>query len=115
MKIRQTTVLAAFVVGVTGDPAHPTEVILGRRDSASEHHRIGLSLPLSPTLRSQVGDKSGSPVNPAARVSTGVFGRGQTEYRPVVLELVVEVEAEASLEIFTNRLRPRVYRLRTDY
>ncbi|MFI5606862.1 hypothetical protein [Amycolatopsis sp. NPDC051903] len=114
VKIRQMAIVDAVVVGVTGDPAHPLEVVLGRRDPAGELHRIGLSMPLTSALRDQVGAHVRVTGEPAVRVPTGGFGRGQTEYLPTVPELVVEVEAEASIETFTNRLRPRVYRLRAE-
>lgn len=34
--------------------------------------------------------------------------------RPVRPELVVDVEAEASVTVFASRLRPRVHRVRPD-
>ncbi len=114
VKTRQLSVVDAIVVGVTGDPEDPTEVVLARRDKISQLRHIGLSLPLAPALRAQVGGHVTVTGDPPVRVSTGVFGHGHTLYQPVLPELVVEVEAEVSVESFTNRLRPRVHRVRPD-
>lgn len=114
VKTRQKTVVDAVVVGVTGAVDRPEEVVLARRDNTGELRRIGLSLPLPPRLRDEVGQHVTSTGEPLALVSSGAFGRGRTEYQPVRPTLVVEVEAEASVEFFTSRLRPRVYRLRLD-
>lgn len=113
VKVRQTMVVDAVIVGVTGSAGRPREVVLARRDDAGQLRRIGLSLPLSPHLSTQIGERvtlTGAP----ARSISGAFGHGRTEYRPVVPELVVEVEAEAAVATFTSRLRPRVHRLRPD-
>lgn len=114
VKIRQLTVVDAIVIGVTGSPAQPTEVVLARRDEAGQLRQIGLSLPLAPGLRTQVGDHVTLTGEPLAQTSTGAFGRGLTRYHPVLPTLVVEVEAEASVDSFTSRLRPRVHRTRLD-
>ncbi|WP_091305610.1 hypothetical protein [Amycolatopsis tolypomycina] len=107
-------VVDALVVGVAGDARQPTEVVLARRDDCGELRQIGLSLPLASALRTEVGARVRLTGEPAVQVSTGVFGRGHTDYLPVQPDLVVEVEAESSVESFTNRLRPRVYRVRPD-
>ncbi|WP_158894402.1 hypothetical protein [Amycolatopsis anabasis] len=112
MKIRQLSVVDAIVVGVTGDPEQPTEVVLARRDESGRLRQIGLSLPLAPGVRAHIGEHATVTGDPSVRVSTGVFGRGRTEFQPVLPELVVE--AEASVESFTHRLRPRVHRVRLD-
>lgn len=114
LKIRQLTVVDAVVVGVTGDPERPAEVVLARRDDAGHLRQIGLSLPLSSGLSQQIGQLVTPTGEPPLPVSTGVFGRGQTQFRPALPELVVEVEVEASVESFANRLRPRVHRVRLD-
>ncbi|WP_158894301.1 hypothetical protein, partial [Amycolatopsis anabasis] len=72
------------------------------------------SLPLAPGVRAHIGEHATVTADPPVRVSTGVFGRGHTEFQPVLPELVVEAETEASVESFTNRLRPRVHRVRLD-
>lgn len=112
-KVRQMTVVDAVVIGVTGPSQRPSEVVLARRDDAGELRRIGLSQPLSPRLRQQVGERVTLTGEPAIRIS-GAFGQGRTEYRPVLPDLVVEVEAEASVLTFASRLRPRVHRVRPD-
>jgi ATP-dependent DNA ligase len=114
VKVRQMTVVDALVVGVTGHEGRPEELVLARRDETGELRNIGLSLPLTPAVAKQVGERVTLTGEPPQRVSPGVFGRGQTEFRPVLPELVVEVEAEASVESFTSRLRPRVHRVRLD-
>ncbi len=114
VKIRQLSVVDAIVVGVTGDPEQPTEVVLARRDQTGRLRQIGLSQPLAPGVRAHIGEHATVTGDPLARVSAGVFGRGRTEFQPVLPELVVEAEAEASVESFTHRLRPRVHRVRLD-
>jgi ATP-dependent DNA ligase len=114
VKVRRMVVADAVIVGVTGSPRHPTEVVLARPDGG-QLRRIGLSLPLAPRLREQIGQRVRLTGEPAVQVSTGIFGQhGHTEYRPTVPELVVEVEAEGAVVEFTHRLRPRVHRMRSD-
>jgi ATP-dependent DNA ligase len=113
VKVRQMMVVDAVVVGVTGSAQRPREVVLARRDAAGELRRIGLSLPLAPPLRYQIGRRVRLTGEPGRQIS-GAFGQGRAEYRPVRPELVVEVEAEASVATFTSRLRPRVHRPRPD-
>lgn len=114
VKVRSMSVVDAIVVGVTGDARKPVEVVLARRDGTGELRQIGLSLPLTPALQTDVGARVTAADSPPQTVSTGVFGRPRTRYQPVAPELVVEVEAEASVASFTHRLRPRVHRLRLD-
>lgn len=114
VKVRQMAVVDAVVVGVTGRPERPEELVLARPDADGALRGIGLSLPLSPGLREQAGRHVVPTGEPAVRVSSGVFGGGHTEYLPMRPELVVEVQAERSVETFTSRLRPRVHRLRLD-
>jgi ATP-dependent DNA ligase len=113
VKVRQMMVVDAVVVGVTGSVSRPREVVLARRDDAGELRQVGLSLPLPPRLSQQIGERV-TLTGAAAIPISGPFGPGRTEYRPVVPELVVEVEAEASVATFTSRLRPRVHRARPD-
>lgn len=114
VKVRQMTVVDAVIVGVTGLSGRVDEVVLARPDEDGELNIIGLSLPLSPDLRTRLSRSVTLTGEPPTTLSSGVFGRGRTEYRPAHPELVVEVEAEASVASFTNRLRPRVHRLRED-
>ncbi|NKE62851.1 hypothetical protein FXN61_41475 [Lentzea sp. PSKA42] len=108
-------VVDAVVIGVTGNPSSPAELLLARPDASGELRRIGLSQPLSPTVRAQAGPHLDLTGEPPVRVSTGQFGsRGETEYKPVHPRLVVEVEAEGFVHAFTNRLRPTVHRVRPD-
>ncbi|MGW5051908.1 ATP-dependent DNA ligase [Actinokineospora sp. NPDC004072] len=114
VKVRHTAVLDAVVIGVTGRPARPEEVVLARRDERGGLRGIGLSLPLPAQLRDEVGRQVAVTGSAAEWVSGGGFGRSRTRYQPVAPTLVVEVEAEASAQFFTNRLRPAVRRLRVD-
>ncbi|WP_112231793.1 DNA ligase-like domain-containing protein [Lentzea atacamensis] len=114
IKVRHTVVVDAVVIGATGSPSTPVELLLARPDATGELRRIGLSQPLSPALRAQAGPHLALTGEPPVRVSTGQFGRGETEYKPVHPTLVVEVEVEGSVHAFTNRLRPTVHRLRSD-
>lgn len=114
IKVRHTVVVDAVVIGATGNPRSPTELLLARPDSSGALRRIGLSQPLSAALRAQAGPRLDLTGEPPARVSAGQFGRGETEYKPVHPTLVVEIEAEGSVHAFTSRLRPTVHRLRPD-
>lgn len=49
---------------------------------------------------------------PPRRLPGAILGHPGTEYQPVHPELVVEAEAEPTVETFSARLRPRVHRLR---
>lgn len=114
VKVRQMTVVDAVVVGVTGAPGRADEVVLARPDQSGELRTIGLSMPLPADLRAQIGTNVVLTGEPPAELSSGMFGRGHTQYRPARPTLVVEVEAEASVTTFTNRIRPKVHRLRAD-
>lgn len=107
VKVRQMTVVDAVVVGVSGPVRRPGEVVLARRDNAGQLRRIGLSLslPLPPRLGQQIGERVTLTGEPARWVA-GSFGQGRTEYRPVLPELVVEVQAEGSVMTFTSRCGP---------
>ena len=113
-KVRHTVVIDAIVVGVTGTPQRPAELLLARPDETGQLRQIGLSLPLTPRLREQAGQYVTPTGEPPVRLSSGVFARGRTEYHPVHPTLVVEAQTEASVETFTSRLRPNVHRLRPD-
>lgn len=115
IKVRHTVVVDAVVIGATGNPSSPAELLLARPDSTGELRRIGLSLPLAPSMQGQAGPHLTFTDEPPARVSTGQFGsRSDTEYKPVHPTLIVEVEAEGSVHAFSNRLHPTVHRLRPD-
>jgi ATP-dependent DNA ligase len=115
IKVRHTVVVDAVVIGVTGTPNSPAELLLALPDATGELRRIGLSHPLPTTLRAQARPHLYLTGEPPVRVSTGQFGgRGETEYKPVHPTLVVEVEAEGSVLAFASRLRPTVHRLRPD-
>ncbi|MGY6658676.1 ATP-dependent DNA ligase [Amycolatopsis sp. TRM77291] len=114
VKIRTMVVVDAVVVGVTGSPERPDELVLARPDDTGELRTIGLSQPITPAMARQVGEHVTLTGEPARKVSSGAFGRGRTEFRPVRPELVVEVAIEASVATFSSRLRPRVHRIRAD-
>jgi ATP-dependent DNA ligase len=114
LKVRHTVVVDAVVVGVTGVPQWPAELVLARPDETGELRQIGLSLPLPPRFRDQAGQHITPTGEPPVRLSSGVFGRGRTEYHPVHPTLIVEAQTEASVETFSSRLRPHVHRLRPD-
>lgn len=109
VKVRQLVFVDAVVVGVTGHPDRPGEVVLARRDEAGALRQVGLSLPLSPLLSRQVGERVTSTGEPLLPVSTGVFGRGHTEYHLVQPDIVVEIEA--AVRSMGDRIPPHRYRL----
>ncbi|WP_410583825.1 hypothetical protein [Amycolatopsis sp. lyj-108] len=114
VKIRQMVVVDAVVVGVTGTPDCPDELVLARPDSTGQLRKIGLSQPITPEIASEVAGQVRLTGEPPQKVSSGVFGRGQTQFRPVIPDVVVEVRVEATIATFTNRLRPKVHRVRPD-
>lgn len=113
-KVRHTIVVDAVVVGVTGPVHYPIELVLARPDETRVLRQIGLSLPLPPRLRTEAGHHVEATGEPPVRLSTGIFGRGRTEYHPVHPTLVVEARTEPTVHAFANRLRPTVHRLRLD-
>jgi ATP-dependent DNA ligase len=113
-KIRQTVVVDAVVIGVAGPVVRPEAVVLARRDQTGQWRPIGLSLPLSPGFRDTIADRVRLTGEPARRLPGAILGHPGTEYQPVHPELVVEVEAEPTVETFNARLRPRVHRIRPD-
>ncbi|KFZ76505.1 hypothetical protein ED92_41805 [Amycolatopsis sp. MJM2582] len=50
---------------------------------------------------------------PLLKVSSDVFGRGQTQFWPVKPD-AVEARRDASVATFASRLRPKVRRIRPD-
>ncbi|MEV0070949.1 hypothetical protein [Amycolatopsis sp. NPDC050768] len=114
VKVRQTAVVDAVVVGVAGNPEEPSEVVLARRDAGGAWRQIGLSLPLAPRLGQQIGARVTLTGAPAHYTSAGGFGRGRTQYLPVRPEVVVEAETDPAVESFSSRQRPRVHRARPD-
>lgn len=73
-----------------------------------------LSLPLPPSFRDIVADQVSSTGEPLRRLPGAILGHPGTEYQPVHPTLVVEAEAEPTVETFSARLRPRVRRIRPD-
>ncbi len=115
VKVRYTVVVEAVVIGVTGDPQRPLELVLARPDTPGGLRRIGLSHALPPLLRAQAAEHLTVIDGPPKRISTGLFGTPRwTEYRAVRQTLVVEVRAEGAVLAFTSRIRPQVQRLRPD-
>jgi ATP-dependent DNA ligase len=114
IKARRMVVVDAVVVGVTGDPHRPREVLLARPDAHGQLERVGLSLPLPAGLSREVGEHVAVTGDPARPLPRGPFGAARTEYVPVQPDVVVEIEAEASIVTGDSRLRPRVHRVRLD-
>lgn len=115
IKVRQHVVVDAVVIGVTGPPEHPSELVLARPDTHGHLRRIGLSHPLPQNLRTPAGHLVTTTGDAPRTISTGLFGTGSgTPYLPVHPSLVVEIQAEGTVLAFTNRLRPTVQRLRPD-
>jgi hypothetical protein len=107
-------VVDAVIVGVTGPLPRPEAVVLARPDRDGTWHPIGLSLPLPPSFRDVVADHVSSTGEPPRRLPGAVLGHPGTEYQHVHPRLVVEAEAEPTVETFSARLRPRVHRIRPD-
>lgn len=104
----------AIVIGVAGPVTRPEAVVLARPDHAGVLRPIGLSLPLPPTFRDLVGEQVSATGEPPRRLPSAILEHPGTEYQPVHAHLVVEVEAEPTVETFSARLRPRVHRIRPD-
>jgi ATP-dependent DNA ligase len=114
VKIRQKVVVDAVVVGVAGPLSRPEALLLARPDAQGALLPVGLSLPLSPTLRDEAAGQVTPTGEPRRRLPTTVLGQQGAEYTPVHPTLVVEAEAEATVTTFTARLRPRIHRFRVD-
>jgi hypothetical protein len=92
----------------------PEELVLARPDNKGELHLIGLSLPLSPTLRTTAGQHVTSTGESPRQLSRGILGHESTEYQPVQPTLAVEAETEPTVTTFSDRLRLWVHRLHPD-
>jgi hypothetical protein len=73
-----------------------------------------LSLPLPPPFRDAAAGHVTPTGEPVRRLTGTILGHLGAEYVPVHPTLVVEIEADPTITSFTNRLRPRVHRLRPD-
>jgi ATP-dependent DNA ligase len=112
-KVRQTTVVDAAAIGVTGPLDRPDALLLARPDPDGALQPIGLSLPLSPAQQQAAAEQIESTGEPRRQL-LGILGHSGSDYQPIHPTLVVEAETEPTVTTFNNRLRPRVHRLRTD-
>lgn len=113
-KVRRMILVDAVVIGVAGPVTRPEAIVLARHDHAGLLQPIGLSLPLSPALRDLIAQQISITGEPPQRLPGAVLGHPGTEYQPVHPQLVVEAEAEPTVQTFSVRLRPRVHRIRPD-
>lgn len=121
-KTRQKSWVDLLVVGVTGNPARPEAAVLAlphtdHQDQGGGGERaraVGISLPLPAGMRAQLGALlvDVGPARLLPPVIGGLPGRGPgTTYRPVAPTVLVEVEADPSIEHGRFRHRPRVHRI----
>ena len=101
----------AVVLGVT---AHA--LVLGGPDQHGRWTAVGLSQPLSATLRRELaerlrvqGDRSTLP-----GIIAGLPGTDDVTYQPTRPDVVVEIQVDSALEFGRYRHRPTAARLRGD-
>jgi ATP-dependent DNA ligase len=114
IKTRQKVVVDAVVIGVAGAIGRPDSLLLARPDADGEWQPLGLSLPLSPAFRDEAAAHVQPTDEPRRRMPNFIMGNEGAEYQPVRPTLVVEVEADATVMTFSQRLRPRIHRFRPD-
>ncbi|WP_309115211.1 RNA ligase family protein [Saccharothrix sp.] len=116
IKVRHQERVDAVVIGVTGTVGHPDSLVLAQSDGHGHLRAVGLSLPLSRTMRANLAGRL-IPVAGAERTALpgpvgGLPGQPAAMYLPVHPKVVVEVEADPNVEFGRFRHRPKVLRVR---
>lgn len=118
LKWRQTHSTEAVVLGVSGRSAGTQCLVLGRPDRRGQMRAVGVSLPVAPGVRRELAavlQAVGEEEAELPGVVGGLPGGDPVRYRPVVPEVVVEIETDqVALEFGRYRHRPRVRRVRGD-
>ncbi|WP_309114745.1 RNA ligase family protein [Saccharothrix sp.] len=111
IKVRHQERVDAVVIGVTGTVGHPDALVLAQSDGHGQLRAVGLSLPLTRTIRANLSGRL-TPIPGAERTTLpgpvgGLPGQPAATYLPVHPRLVVEVEADPNVEFGRFRHRPR--------
>ncbi|MFB7836142.1 hypothetical protein [Streptomyces sp. NPDC056056] len=118
LKWRQTHSTEAVVLGVSGRTAGTQCLVLGRPDRRGQLRAVGVSLPVAPAVRRELAPvlrAVGEEEVELPGVVGGLPGADPVRYRPVMPEIVVEIETDqVALEFGRYRHRPRVRRVRGD-
>lgn len=111
LKTRVTTTEEAVILGVT-----PRSAVLGRPDQQGRWKAVGLSQPLSATVRRELVSRlhaHGEPTTLPGIIS-GLPGSEDVRYQPAHPEVVAEIQVDSALEFGRYRHRPTLTRLRED-
>ncbi|MER5820737.1 hypothetical protein ABT086_00025 [Streptomyces mirabilis] len=119
LKWRQMNSSEAAVLGVSGRTPATQCLILGLPRSGGRMRAVGVSLPLGQAVRRELLPllrPAGAPEAELPGTVGGLPGADPVRYRPVVPEVVMEIEADqaAPREFGRFRHRPRVLRVRGD-
>ncbi|MGW0188190.1 ATP-dependent DNA ligase [Streptomyces sp. NPDC003362] len=118
VKVRARVTAEAVVGGVTGSPGSPSTLLLGRYDDAGHLRMVARTTPLRTADRREIAQHlvPGEPSHPwyGRRFSAGWGARGDLEVHLVRPDLVVEFEADTSVDGGRYRHSVRMIRLRDD-
>lgn len=117
-KYRHTDTAEAVVGAVTGSPARPETVLLGRYTPEGELRPVARSTPLAPPLRRELAGLL-TPAGPGhpwrdLRISSHWGSRTPLEITPVAPDLVAEFRGDTAVDRGRWRHPVRLHRLRTD-
>ncbi|MFC9234885.1 ATP-dependent DNA ligase [Streptomyces decoyicus] len=116
VRIRHTT--GAVIGGVTGTPAHPTDVLLGRFDATGRLRYAGRSTPLTARTGRQLSQQlaPAAPDHPwrGHSFSAGLGSREKLDVELAEPVLVAEVSADTAVDSGRWRHPVRFVRVRTD-
>jgi ATP-dependent DNA ligase len=118
VKVRSRITTEAVLAAVTGPPARPSTLLLGRYDRAGRLRYIGRTAPLAQAARQAVGPhlRPAGPEHPwhGRRFSARWGTRETLDHCPVVPELVVEFAGDSAVDDGVYRHPVRFVRLRDD-
>lgn len=118
LKVRARVTTEAVLAAVTGTPARPSALLLGRYDHAGRLRYVGRTAPLAEAARRDVGARlqPAGPEHPwhGRRFSAGWGGREGHDHRPVRPDLVVEFAGDSAVDDGVYRHPVRFVRLRDD-
>ncbi|MFC8917650.1 hypothetical protein ACFT5C_17940 [Streptomyces sp. NPDC057116] len=107
-----------FIGAVTGTPAHPETVLLGRRTPDGDLRLVARGTPLAPPRRALLAERmsSAGPGHPwhGMRVSSHGGSHDRLDSTPVAPRLVAEFEGDTAVDRGRRRQPVRLHRLRTD-
>jgi ATP-dependent DNA ligase len=118
LKVRARRSAEAVVGAVTGSPARPETVLLGRYDKGGRLRLVARSTPLAPRLRQELGQvlTSATPAHPwrGMRIAKTWGSREPLVFAAVEPAVVVEFTGDTAVDTGRWRHAVRVLRLRPD-